>query len=154
MGAVYKARQAKIERLVALKVLGFDALDHPAFAERFRRVVEQELDRIVTRSVIVWRGRGGGGGNTHGVLAALQMSARITIATLTCALLAASALSVLPVRAEALLLAQSDDAVGGFLRSRRLNDVSNLGRFERLGDERIKRQQRGARGAGRPACRA
>jgi tRNA A-37 threonylcarbamoyl transferase component Bud32 len=37
MGAVYKARQPKIDRLVALKVLGFDPEDQPAFAERFRR---------------------------------------------------------------------------------------------------------------------
>ncbi len=37
MGAVYKARQPKIDRTVALKVLGFDPLDNPSFAERFRR---------------------------------------------------------------------------------------------------------------------
>jgi serine/threonine protein kinase len=37
MGAVYKARQANIDRLVALKVLAFDPIDHPSFAERFRR---------------------------------------------------------------------------------------------------------------------
>ena len=37
MGAVYKARQPKIDRLVALKLLGFDPEDQPAFAERFRR---------------------------------------------------------------------------------------------------------------------
>jgi tRNA A-37 threonylcarbamoyl transferase component Bud32 len=37
MGAVYKARQVKIDRLVALKVLALDPGDDPTFAERFRR---------------------------------------------------------------------------------------------------------------------
>ena len=37
MGAVYKARQPRIERWVALKVLALDPVDDPTFAERFRR---------------------------------------------------------------------------------------------------------------------
>ncbi len=37
MGAVYKARQARIDRWVALKVLALDPGDDPTFAERFRR---------------------------------------------------------------------------------------------------------------------
>jgi serine/threonine protein kinase len=37
MGAVYKARQPKIDRFVALKVLALDPSEDPTFAERFRR---------------------------------------------------------------------------------------------------------------------
>ncbi len=46
MGAVYKARQPRIDRWVALKILSLDPKDDPTFAERFRReaVVLARLD--------------------------------------------------------------------------------------------------------------
>ena len=37
MGAVYRARQTKLDRLVALKIIRPESADNPAFAERFNR---------------------------------------------------------------------------------------------------------------------
>ncbi len=51
MGLVYKARQAKLDRLVALKIMAPDLANQPAFAERFLREA-QALARLSHPNVV------------------------------------------------------------------------------------------------------
>jgi len=51
MGTVYRARQARIDRMVALKVLALDPVDDPTFAERFRREA-MVLARLDHRNIV------------------------------------------------------------------------------------------------------
>ena len=51
MGAVYKARQKQLDRLVALKILPTEVSDDPAFAERFTREA-RALARLSHRNIV------------------------------------------------------------------------------------------------------
>jgi len=51
MGAVYKARQTSLDRLVALKIIKPDAADDPDFAERFAREA-QALARLSHQNIV------------------------------------------------------------------------------------------------------
>jgi len=51
MGAVYKARQVKLDRIVALKILTSEATRGPAFAERFTREA-QALARVSHPNIV------------------------------------------------------------------------------------------------------
>ena len=51
MGAVYKARQTSLNRLVALKIIKPDAADDPDFAERFAREA-QALARLSHQNIV------------------------------------------------------------------------------------------------------
>jgi len=51
MGAVYKARQTSLDRLVALKIINPDAADDPDFAERFTREA-QALARLSHQNIV------------------------------------------------------------------------------------------------------
>lgn len=51
MGSVYKVRQPKLDRVVALKVLSLDLAMDPAFAERFNR--EARMLELLNHSNIV-----------------------------------------------------------------------------------------------------
>ncbi len=50
MGAVYKVRQVKLDRIVALKIIRPDAASDPAFAERFNREARTWHDSIIPES--------------------------------------------------------------------------------------------------------
>jgi serine/threonine protein kinase len=61
MGAVYKARQKSLNRLVALKVLPSDARQEPTFAERFSREA-QALAQLSHSSIVAVHEFGQAGG--------------------------------------------------------------------------------------------
>ena len=49
MGAVYKARQRKLDRLVSLKIIAPNRVRDPAFAERFTREARTLADTLGER---------------------------------------------------------------------------------------------------------
>jgi serine/threonine protein kinase len=61
MGAVYKARQKKLDRLVALKILPLESGNTPAFAERFNREAKA-LARLSHANIIAIHDYGEAGG--------------------------------------------------------------------------------------------
>ncbi|MCA9060286.1 MAG: hypothetical protein KDA85_17375, partial [Planctomycetaceae bacterium] len=51
MGAVYKVRQVKLDRIAALKIIRPDSAADPAFAERFNREA-RTMGRLSHRNIV------------------------------------------------------------------------------------------------------
>ena len=56
MGAVYKARQKQLDRIVALKILPPNVSHDPAFADRFAREAKAIVEGPEHRGTLVYSG--------------------------------------------------------------------------------------------------
>ncbi len=109
MGAVYKARQLKLDRLVALKVLSAEASADPAFAERFSREA-RALARLNHPHIVTVHDFGETGGLFYFLMEYVD-GASLRQALLEGRLDLAKTLQIIPQVCDALQYAHEEDIV-------------------------------------------